>query len=691
MSGFLVQATILLAAAVFAVPLSKRLGLGSVLGYLGAGIVVGQVSGLLGAPDTELVHFAEFGVVMLLFVIGLEVNPETLWKLRHKLLGLGGLQVVLTTGLIAAAGTMLGLPLTTSIAVGMALALSSTAMVLQILSEKGLTQTNGGRSGLSVLLTQDVAVIPMLVIIPLLIAGSGTEPEPVQHGGEDPVLAQAFIEGLPAWGVAGVMLASIAFIILVGHFLGRPLFRYISSAGLMEISTAATLLLVVSTALLMTVVGLSPALGTFLAGVVLANSEFRHEMQSNIEPFKGLLLGLFFIMVGVGINFVVLFDNLLTVIGLTLGMIALKAGVLMLLAHLFRLRGRDRWLFTLGLAQAGEFGFVLLIFMTQTNVISVELADILMLVVAMSMILTPALFITYEYRARRIGDPVDRAVDFDIVSTGPVIIAGVGRFGQVVNDFAAGNGIRTTVLDSDIRVINMMRRIGVKAYLGDPTRPELLEAAGISEAKVLVIAIDMADKATELVKYARRRRPDLTIIARAFDRIHAFELYQEGATHIVRETLDSSVRAGRYVLQKLGIPEDEAHQRARAYFRFDQKSTRELALVWDPDIPIDKNEIYIQRLRELNMEMNLGLIENLKDVSGPGSETIRFGEDGEAPGAGDETVENQTVAHDENNAAPQGDQEEDDVAPQGDQDKTGAAPGQAGWRPPAPKPGDLVA
>ncbi len=685
MSGFLVQATILLAAAVFAVPLSKRLGLGSVLGYLGAGIVVGQVSGLLGAPEAELVHFAEFGVVMLLFVIGLEVNPETLWKLRHKLLGLGGLQVVLTTGLIAAAGTMLGLPLTTSIAVGMALALSSTAMVLQILSEKGLTQTNGGRSGLSVLLTQDVAVIPMLVIIPLLIAGSGAEPE--QHGGEDPVLAQAFIESLPAWGIAGVMLASIAFIILVGHFLGRPLFRYISSAGLMEISTAATLLLVVSTALLMTVVGLSPALGTFLAGVVLANSEFRHEMQSNIEPFKGLLLGLFFIMVGAGINFVVLFDNLLTVIGLTLGMIALKAGVLMLLAHLFRLRGRDRWLFTLGLAQAGEFGFVLLIFMTQTNVISVELADILMLVVAMSMILTPALFIAYEYRARRIGDPVDRAVDFDIVSTGPVIIAGVGRFGQVVNDFAAGNGIRTTVLDSDIRVINMMRRIGVKAYLGDPTRPELLEAAGISEAKVLVIAIDMADKATELVKYARRRRPDLTIIARAFDRIHAFELYQEGATHIVRETLDSSVRAGRYVLQKLGIPEDEAHQRARAYFRFDQKSTRELALVWDPDIPIDKNEIYIQRLRELSMEMNLGLIENLKDVSGPGSETIRFGEDGEAPGASDgrpgsedETVEVQTVGQDDT-----------DEAPQDDQDKAGEAPGRADGRPPAPKPGDLMA
>ena len=626
MSGFLVLAAILLAAAVIAVPFSKRLGLGTVLGYLFAGIVVGQISGLLGTQATGLVGVAEFGVVMLLFVIGLEMDPETLWDLRHKLVGLGGLQIVMTTILIAAAGRLLDLPWATGIAIGMALALSSTAMVIQTLSEKGLTQTNGGRSGVSVLLTQDVAFIPMLVIIPLLVVPgqfSTSGAEVAGHGvGKETGPALAIIEDLPAWGIAGLMLAAIAFIILGGRFLCRPLFRYIASTGLTEISTAATLLLVVGTALLMTFVGLSPALGTFLAGVVLANSEFRHEMKSNIEPFKGLLLGLFFMVVGASINFQVLFANFFSVIGLALGMIACKAAVLLALARLFHLRGRDAWLFTLGLAQAGEFGLVLLSFMTQTNVIDQQLADLLLLVVAVSMILTPALFIGYEHLATRIGDPVDRLAESDITGEGPVIIAGGGRFGRVVNEFAAGNGIRTTVLDSDIKVINMMRRLGIKAYLGDPTRPELLEAAGISDASALVIAIDSPDKTTELVRYARRRRPDLTIIARARDRIHVYELYQENATHIVRETFDSSLRAGRYLLQRMGVPEDEAHQRTRNFYRYDRNSTRELALVWDPEIPVEENEVYIKRLHELSKEMNLGRLEASEDPTGPGSETI---------------------------------------------------------------------
>ena len=641
MSGFLVLAAILLAAAVIAVPFSKRLGLGTVLGYLFAGIVVGQVSGLLGAQASGLVGVAEFGVVMLLFVIGLEMEPETLWDLRHKLIGLGGLQIVVTTLLIAAAGNVLGLPWATCIAIGMALALSSTAMVMQTLSEKGLTQTNGGRSGLSVLLTQDVAFIPMLVIIPLLtvpglhVPGGAEASGHAAGKGAGPTLA--VIAELPAWGIAGVMLASIALIILGGRFLCHPLFRYIASTGLTEISTAATLLLVIATALLMSLVGLSPALGTFLAGVVLANSEFRHEMKSNIEPFKGLLLGLFFMVVGAGINFQVLYANFFTVIGLTLGMIICKAAVLLVLARLFHLRGRDTWLFTLGLAQAGEFGLVLLSFMTQTNVIGGQLADLLLLVVAMSMVLTPALFIGYEHLARRIGDPVDRLADSDISGEGPVIIAGGGRFGQVVNEFAAGNGIRTTVLDSNIKVINMMRRLGVKAYLGDPTRPELLEAAGINDASALVIAIDSPEKTSELVRYARRRRPDLTIIARARDRIHAFQLYQENATHIVRETFDSSLRAGRYLLQRMGVPEDEAHIRVRNFYRYDRSSTRELALVWDPDLPIERNEVYIKRLHELSSEMNLGRLEAIDDPTGPGSETIppdAETSDGERPDAG---------------------------------------------------------
>ena len=622
MSGMLILAAILLAAAVIAVPFSKKLGLGTVLGYMFAGILVGQLSGFLGDQAAGLVGVAEFGVVMLLFVIGLEMEPETLWDLRHKLIGLGGLQILLTTLLLAAAGWALGLPWATAAAIGMALALSSTAMVIQTLSENGLTQTNGGRSGVSVLLTQDIAFIPMLVIIPLLVvtdAVQQTDAGASGHGGDTTL---AFIDSLPAWGVAGVMLASIALIILGGLFLFRPLFRHIAATGLTEISTAATLLLVIATALLMKLVGLSPALGTFLAGVVLANSEFRHEMHSNIEPFKGLLLGLFFMVVGAGINFQVLGANFFAVVGLTLGLLICKAAVLLALARLFRIRGRDTWLFTLGLAQAGEFSLVLLSFMTQTNVIEVQLADLLLLVVAMSMILTPALFIGYEQLARRIGDPAGRPEDPDIAREGPVIIAGCGRFGRVVNELAAGSGIRTTVLDSNIKTINMMRRMGVKAYLGDPTRPELLEAAGINDASIFVIAIDDPDKTIELARFARRRRPDIAIIARAQDRIHVFRLYQENVTHIVRETFDSSLRAGRYLLQHMGMSEDEAHLRVRNFYRYDRHSTRELALVWDPNLPIEKNEVYLKRQHELSTEMTLGSRSALEDPTGPGSETI---------------------------------------------------------------------
>ena len=625
MTSLLAQIVVLLAAAVIAVPLSKRFGLGTVLGYLFAGIVIGQIGHLIGTPSSDFTGVAEFGVVMLLFVIGLEIEPRALWDMRHKLVGLGGLQIISTTFLIAFAGWMLGLHWSTSIAVGMAMALSSTAMVVQTLSEKGLTQTNGGRSAVSVLLMQDVAFIPMLVIIPLLAVSGAREaidPAAAHDAGSAHGATLSIMEGLPAVAVAGIMLTSIAVIVVGGQFLFRPLLRYIASAGLMEISTAATLLLVVGTALLMSLVGLSPALGTFLAGVVLANTEFRHELQSNIEPFKGLLLGLFFIMVGAGINFQVLFANLFAVVGLTLGLMICKAIALVVLARLFRLKGRDRWLFTLGLAQAGEFSLVLFSFMTQTNVVSQQLADILVLVVGMSMILTPALFIGYERLALRIGDPVDRLAESEFVGEGPVIIAGGGRFGQVVNQFAAGNGIQTTVLDSNIDVIRMMRRLGIKAYLGDPTRPELLEAAGIRHASALVVAIDVPEKSNELVKYARRVRPDLNIVARARDRIHVFQLYQEGATHIVRETFDSSLRAGRYVLQQMGVTEEEAHQRARDFFHFDRNATRELALAWDPEIPIEKNEIYIRRMHELNKEMSLGMEQKSEEMPGPGLETV---------------------------------------------------------------------
>lgn len=609
MDNFLFQATIYLAAAVIAVPLAKRWGLGSVLGYLIAGVIIGQINLLLGSGFSDLHGVAEFGIIMLLFVIGLELEPKQLWQLRTKLLGLGGLQITLTTIPLALACKLLGYDTGESIALGLAFSLSSTAMVLQTLSEKGLTQTEGGRSTLSVLLTQDVAFIPMLIVIPLLASNPTSNADTASHGGhsagseEGLGIALTLIEQLPPWGSAGLTLISIVLVIAFGYFIVRPMFHYISSSGLIEISTAATLFVVVFASLLMTLVGFSPALGTFLAGVVLATSEFRHEMRSHIEPFKGLFLGLFFITVGSGINFLTLYQNLLLIFVLTFGLIAIKVGVLYCISLIFRIRSRDKWLFVLGLAQGGEFAFILLQFMSQTGVIVRNQESIFTLVVTMSMVLTPALFIAYEYIARKKGIEGDPLAE-EISEQGEIIIAGVGRFGEIVNDVTAANGFKTTVLDNNYKVIKLMRTLGYKAFLGDPTRPELIESAGLANAEVLVVAIDKKDHITEIVQYARRKRPELFIIARAKDRQHVFELYQAGASQIVRETFDSSLRAGRYVLQRMGIPEDEAHIRTRGFFKFNRRATRELAAVWNPDIPLEQNQAFINKVRDLNRSID---------------------------------------------------------------------------------------
>ncbi len=605
MESFLLQATIYLAAAVIAVPVSSRLGLGSVLGYLLAGVVIGPVLGLIGSEAHQLRSFAEFGVVLMLFLIGLELEPRTLWDLRHKLLGLGGSQIVVTMVLVAGGAIALGQPWQAGLAIGMIFALSSTAIVVQTLSEKGLIQTGGGRAAFSVLLTQDVAVIPMLVGLPLLatLPGRGALAEAEGHPG-----TLSLIEELPGWGAALVMLGAAATIILGGAYLIRPLFRYIHGARLREMYTAVSLLIVVGIAVLMSLVGLSPALGSFMAGVVLANSEFRHELESDIEPFKGLLLGLFFITVGAGINFGVLFEAPGVIVALTLAMMVLKGGVLYGLGRLFGLKGRDQWLFTLGLAQAGEFGFVLISFSAQQNVLPPPLAEMLLLVVALSMLLTPLFFILYEVISRRTKDSRPERPPDEIDEQNPVIIAGIGRFGQVVNRLLVTSGFRTTVLDHDLSTIDLMRAFGIKGFFGDPTRPELLHAAGLARAQALVVAMDDPKAVVKVVQYARSQRPDLFIVARAYDRIHTFRLYRAGADKIVREVFDSSLRAGRYVLEHLGLSEYEAHEAEATFYKLDRGAMRELAEVWDPNIPISQNKAYLERAKALNKELELALI-----------------------------------------------------------------------------------
>jgi CPA2 family monovalent cation:H+ antiporter-2 len=603
LESFLIQATIYLGAAVITVPLAARLGLGSVLGYLLSGILIGPLLGIGGTDNADLQHFAEFGVVMMLFLIGLELEPKSLWSMRHRLIGLGGLQVTLTTAAIMGGAMQLGYDWAMSLAVGLIFALSSTAIVLQTLNEKKLMQTAGGRSAFSVLLTQDIAVIPMLAFLPLL-AMSGTF---YHSGGTQAHTSLSLVEGLPGWGVTLVTLAAIATVILAGVFLSRPLFRYIHASHLPEMFTAVALLIVVGIAVLMTLVGLSPALGTFLAGVVLANSEFRHELEANIEPFKGLLLGLFFMTVGSGINFAAFFGAPVTILGLTLAVMLIKGVILLALGYLFKLRKRNQWLFALGLAQAGEFGFVLVSFALQANVLPTELGGTLLLIIALSMLLTPLAFIVYDIIAKHMTESGAIMAFDEIDEQQPVIIAGIGRFGQVVNRLVQSAGFKTTVLDHDLETITLMRRFGFKSFFGDPTRPELLNAAGLATARVLVVALDDRDATNRLVAFARRQRPDLHIIARARDRVHVFELYEAGANDIVREMFDSSLRAGRYVLEQMGLSDYDASEQEKIFYKMDRRSVRELAELWKPGVPTDQNEAYVARARELNKELEAAL------------------------------------------------------------------------------------
>ena len=608
MNEFLLLAFLFLVAGVIAVPIASRLGLGSVLGYLLAGIALSPLLTQLDVDVVSIQHFAEFGVVMMLFLVGLELEPRMLWAMRARLLGLGGLQVGVTTLAIAAVAMLLGQPAGVALAIGMVFALSSTAIVLQTLNEKGLMKSDGGQSSFSVLLFQDIAVIPMLAFLPLLAIPELLDAVPAAggHGGAKVAdtgdgghgMELSFVAGLTGWQRGLVTVAAIAFVFAAGTFLTRPVFRFIAMARLRELFTAFALLLVVGIALLMIVVGLSPALGTFLAGVVLANSEYRHELESDIGPFKGLLLGLFFITVGAAIDFELLFAEFGSIVLLTLGLMLLKGLVLFGLGIAFSIRGADRWLLVLGLAQAGEFGFVLLSFTVANGVIPAPLSQQLLLIVALSMLLTPLLFIVYDrliaprYASAQVSEPDE------IDEQGSVVIAGHGRFGGIVNRILLAAGFKTVVLDHKSEQLEMLRAFGVKVFYGDATRPDLLHAAGIDDARMLVIAIDDKQQAVELVRYMTKQHPNVYLVARAIDRHHVYELWGAGARDIIRENFDGAVRAGRSALQALGLHPYEAERQTRGFVDNDQAQMRELAELFDPDIPAHENAPYVERAKE---------------------------------------------------------------------------------------------
>ena len=598
MTSLLLSAFIYLASAAVAVPLSKRLGLGSVLGYLIAGVLIGPVFGLVGQETESIQHVAEFGVVMMLFLVGLELEPHKLWQLRWQLLGLGGLQVVLTIAAITGIAMLMGLSWTVGVAAGCVLSMSSTAIVLQTLGEKNLLASQGGQASFSVLLFQDIAVIPMLALLPLLalpeLAGQATE---AAHHAD----AVNLLAGLPAYEKAGITFGVIALIVVGGHFLAGPIFRYIAAARLREIFTVVSLALVIGIAVLMSLIGLSPALGTFLAGVVLANSEYRHELESNIEPFKGLLLGLFFITVGAGVDFELLAHQGWKILGITLCVIVAKGLILLLLGKVFRLKRLDQKLFALALAQAGEFGFVLLSLVESNGVMPSHIAKQLLLAVALSMLFTPLLFILYDkvmvpraYARAKAGDAVRPDV---IEQKHPVIIAGYGRFGRVINAMVTACGYKTTVIDHNAATVAGYKRFGVETYFGDASRQELLLIAGLAEARLLVVAIDNHEQAMKITEFARKTNPGIKIVARSYDAQQTYELYHAGADEIVRENFDSAVRCGKRALECLGMPKLKAEEVGNLYFHRNRHGMAMAAKAYDPSIGMFENKALIEIMR----------------------------------------------------------------------------------------------
>jgi monovalent cation:proton antiporter-2 (CPA2) family protein len=575
--GFLFEAFVYLAAAVAMVPLARRLGLGSVLGYLIAGVVIGPFGLRLLGGGESVMHVAEFGVVMMLFVIGLELEPQLLWRLRGPIVGMGGLQVTITALLLGVAAAALGLRWQAAVAVGMTLALSSTAIVLQTLAEKGLLKTAGGQGAFSILLFQDIAVIPMLALFPLLAPAAAAGAD--AGGGHG--AGGTWVSHLAGWAQTLAVLGAVALVVLGGRYAVGPLFRALARTRLREIFTAAALLLVTGIALLMTQVGLSPALGTFLAGVVLANSEYRHELESDVEPFKGLLLGLFFIGVGASVDFGFVAAHPLAMAGLVAGIVVAKFLVLLVLARAFRLARDQALLLAFALPQVGEFAFVLLAFGAQSGVFGPDVARPLVAAVALTMALTPLLVLFNERviqprwgLAAHHGDS-SRAPD-TVQEKGLVLIAGFGGFGSTVGRLLRANGVPTTVLDVDSDRVDLLRAMGLTVYYGDATRPELLHAAGAERAGAIVLALDSPERTMELARTVQRDFPHLTILARAFDWDDAHQLLAAGVPYVYRHSLDTALRLGTDALHLLGFRAHAAHRAAQRFMRHDEQSLREL-------------------------------------------------------------------------------------------------------------------
>ena len=544
-SNFLQSSVIFLTAAVVAVPIAQRLGLGSVLGYLLAGIAIGPW-GLGLIRDVEaILHFAEFGVVLLLFLIGLELNPKKLLQMKGPILGLGGAQVVITTLVLASIAYAVGTSWQTSLVIGMGLALSSTAIALRVIDEQGLAGSETGQSGFAVLLFQDIAVIPMLAILPVLAGNTAGD-----------------------WLDALWMLAGVVGLLFGGHFLLRPLFRYVVLSGVRELFTVAALLLVIGIALVMERIGLSMALGTFLAGVLLAESEYRHELEIAIEPFKGLLLGLFFIAVGMAVNLGLLALQPVAVLSAVFALVAVKGFILYVLARLAGSRDKARSKMAAILSQGGEFAFVIFTAASSEGLLDEQQTAFLLVVVSLSMVTTPLLLMAQsKWYARRLNIETETQLKSDVINKQPrVIIAGFGRFGQIIGRLMYANKIKVTVLESDASQIKLLRKYGYKVFYGDATQLDLLRAAGADKAEAMVICTDSPDEIMKIIELCQTHFPQLKLLARARSRVEAYQLLSHGVDNYSRETFLGALDLGRQALVSMGMHPYQA-KRAEAHFR----------------------------------------------------------------------------------------------------------------------------
>lgn len=562
----LVSVVTLLAAAVVAVPIFKKLGLGAVLGYLAAGLVIGPFGvGLFTDPE-GIIHIAELGVVMFLFIIGLEMKPSHIWGLRYQIFGLGALQIAVCTAALTAIGLLYDLHWEVAFVAAAGFVLTSTAIVMQELNDRGDMTSSRGQKIVSILLFEDLLIVPLLAFVTFLSPDASTSSTPI-------------------WQKIAIAGGSVALLVAAGLWLLNPLFKILAKTKIREVMTAAALLVVLGSALLMEMGGLSMAMGAFVAGVLLSESSFRHQLEADVEPFRGLLLGLFFLGVGMSLNLSVVLQNWGLILSGVIAFMLVKGICIYVVARLTRKNRADALDRAIIMAQGGEFAFVLFSAATVQNVISAEVQANMTAVVVLSMVITPLLIILHKKfiipRLARTG--YEREADH-IDEQHPTILIGLGRFGQIVNHLLMMTGHKPTVIDLDAGLIAGMRKRGIKSYYGDATRPEILHAAGVETAEILVVAVDDKEKATHIVETARKMNPQIKIIARAYDRLHVFDLYQAGADIQVRETFDSALRVGKKTLRAMGMDQEMVDEIGRTYFYRDRHSVKRMAEVYDPKI-----------------------------------------------------------------------------------------------------------